>query len=144
MLDEINGKVENKNKEQKKQEVKEESRKNKNNELIKDFQINPIKLNNDFFDFKDVCIKNLSGDIVNNIIENKYYIEYKVIIKKNLSNVYFGAQVKTLKGFIVSGINSKEQLGVTIDEVLEGEEYTVKISFDNKLFNINLYSYGIW
>ncbi|MCT7550977.1 ABC transporter ATP-binding protein [Aliarcobacter butzleri] len=132
VLDEINGKVEIKNKEQK-QEVKEESRKNKNNELIKDFQINPIKLNNDFFDFKDVCIKNLSGDIVNNIIENKYYIEYKVIIKKNLSNVYFGAQVKTLKGFIVSGINSKEQLGVTIDEVLEREEYTVKISFDNKL-----------
>jgi lipopolysaccharide transport system ATP-binding protein len=128
VLDEIEGKVETK----KKKEKIEKNLINKH-EFIDGLKVEPIFVNESFFEFQDIYIKNEFEQIVNNIIENQYYLEYKVRSKKNLSNVYFGGQIKTIKGLIVSGINHKEQLGITIEKVLKDEEFKVRISFDNKL-----------
>ena len=104
-----------------------------NNEFIEGLKVDAITVNDNFFDFQNIYLKNELNQIVNNITDGKYYIEYRVKAKKDLTDVYFGAQIKTLKGLIVSGINSKEQLGITLKKTYSEEEFIIRILFENKL-----------
>ena len=105
------------------------------NEYIQDLQMEPNPVNNNFFEFTNVFIKNQENQYVNNLTRKKYYICFDAKANSDAENVYFGTQIKALNGVIISGCNNRDLLKKTIHNIKKGDTFHINIEFDNFLLS---------
>ena len=135
VLDEINGKVEIKEQEQK-QGIKKEI------DVNKEFYLADLKSKQQFeknfeVEIYDVKILDKNYKKVNILkIGEKYIYTYKVKFLNNYKNISFGMHIKTLQGFALtsSALHKKKEY---IEEVCENDIYEVKWDFKCNLLENN-------
>ena len=113
---------------EKKQKVKKDSI-----DYIENLVVMPENINKEFCEFNNVLIKTFDDTKVNNLSKERYKLSFTIKFNIDSENIYFGAQFLTLKGFTLSGSNSKELLGKTIDKVSENSILEAEMEFDNFL-----------
>ncbi|MBN1498126.1 MAG: ABC transporter ATP-binding protein [Spirochaetes bacterium] len=80
---------------------------------------------------EDYWIEDRNGMIVNVLRHGeRYSLKYIVYCVNNVKDVKFGAQIKDVKGVIISGANTKDYSGITIDRMQKGEMYVILYKFD--------------
>ena len=105
VLDEINGKVEIKEQEQK-QEIKEEIEVNKEF-YLPELKSKPIEYRNYDVDIFDIMILDIDGKKVNVLETGKQYnYQYKVKFNSKFENVSFGIKLKTKEGKELTSIST--------------------------------------
>jgi lipopolysaccharide transport system ATP-binding protein len=105
VLDEINGKVEIKEQEQK-QEIKEEIEVNKEF-YLPELKSKPIEYRNYDVDIFDIMILDIDGKKVNILETGKQYnYQYKVKFNSKFENVSFGIKLKTKEGKALTSIST--------------------------------------
>ena len=135
VLDEINGKVEIKEQEQK-QGIKKEI------DVNKEFYLADLKSKQQFeknFEVEIYDVKILDKNYKKvNILKTgeKYIYTYKVKFLNNYKNISFGMHIKTLQGFALtsSALHKKKEY---IEEVCENDIYEVKWDFKCNLLENN-------
>ena len=102
----------------------------------------PVHINKNFVKFGKTSISNKHNAIVNSLqLDHNYSISFTATFKEDAQDVFLGAQILTIKGVALSGVNTKsyqdkvfslkkdETLNVTIDFtcLLLPDIYTIKI-----------------
>ncbi len=91
---------------------------------------NKVEYDGSGLDIREICIKTMNGEKVNNILTGEYYhFCYKLIFKDDYVDVGFGMQIHTEKGVLVSACGSRMH-DVLIKKVEEGGVYDVEWKFE--------------
>jgi len=105
----------------------------KSDDFIPNLKITPDNINQDFFEFSNVKITTLTNTLTNNLSRDRYKLSFDAKANMSCTDIFFGAQFKTLKGLILSGCNNKELLQKTIPKIEKNETFHIEIEFDNYL-----------
>lgn len=105
----------------------------KNDHYIENFVIKPDSVNNNFFEFSNISIKNFKDQTINNLAREKYNLYFTAKANMDCQDVYFGAQFKAMNGVIISGCNSKELLKRSVSNIKKNDILHIDIEFDNYL-----------
>lgn len=91
-------------------------------------------INLKFFEFYDLNIKNKEDMVTNNLITNeKYTVEFFIKSRIAADDLSVGCQIRTIKGVIVSGANTRDFHNETLPHTCEGEVLKINMSFCNYL-----------
>jgi lipopolysaccharide transport system ATP-binding protein len=133
VLDEINGKVEIQEQEQK-QEIKEEIEVNKEF-YLPELKSKPIEYRNYDVDIFDIMILDKNNKKVNILQRNDTYIlQYKIHFKDSFRLIKFGHLIKTIKGNILSG-ETLPSCKTFIDSVEKDSVYKIQSMFTATFIN---------
>ena len=112
------------------------------------FQSSPVFINENIAKIENIFIKDNNNKMINVLhIENTYKVSFKVTFLRSINNAYFGVQIMSIKGLLLSGANSKDVDKKTItvqkNDILLTEmsflcnllpgEYTLKVFAGNKV-----------
>lgn len=97
------------------------------------FSLTRMEHKNDKVEFIDCMIETENGKRVNVLLMNEvYYYSYTVRFDMDVKHILFGMQIKTIKGQMITGTNTK-MLEQNFDIVRYGETYRVQWKFTCRL-----------
>ena len=91
----------------------------------------PNFINEDIISFSNICMLNSKNAIVNNLqMNHNYKINFNINFHKNLKNIYFGIQILTIKGFLLSGANTRDYANYEVYTANRNDKFSISMKFN--------------
>ncbi len=100
-------------------------------EYLPSFVSTPSFGNNDIATFDNIAIYNDNDDKVNVLqINHTYKLSFTVKFNRNEEDIFFGAEFYTIKGFLISSVDTKRYITDKIFSVKKNDIFRVTIEFN--------------
>jgi len=114
-------------------------------EYLPEFLSTPSFGKSNLATFDKIAIHNNNNEIVNVLqINHTYKLSFEVKFNMNIDNIYFGAEFFTIKGNLISGLDTKKYMTDKVYSIKKDDTYKIVIEFDclllPEVYLINVYT----
>ncbi len=114
-------------------------------EYLSEFVSTPNFGKSNLATFDKIAIYNSKNEMVNVLqINHTYKLSFEIKFNMNIDDIYFGAEFFTIKGNLISGVDTKKYMTDKVYSIKKDETYRIDIEFEclllPEVYVINVYT----